>query len=194
MLLLLYYPPVISVRFLWENYECLQHTGGSFYWRFYTFFTVKTSHNQNQLNTWIQAHSCCCSMWRSKLQTLHTQGVSVWYSKDKVFDETLIWDSFSLLHKHLTVVLQNVFNTGDEHIQYCSNCTHHCVGFLHCQRPVHHEMVVAGRTGVEWGTGRAAPWARGRPRDGAEVGECPDLRRRHWNHHGHGETGGSCLR
>lgn len=46
---------------------------------------------------------------------------------------------------------------------------------------------------MEWGTGRAGPWARGPPRGGAEGGECPDLRHPRWNRHGHGETGGSCL-
>lgn len=53
---------------------------------------------------------------------------------------------------------------------------------------------MAAHMGVEWGTGRAGPWARGLLQDGAEGGECPGLRRRHWNHHGRGETGGSCLR
>lgn len=52
---------------------------------------------------------------------------------------------------------------------------------------------MAVRMGVEWGTGRAGSWARGLPRDGAEEGECLDLRHHHWTHHGHGETGGSCL-
>lgn len=74
------------------------------------------------------------------------------------------------------------------------DCTHHCADFLHCQHQVHHGRAATGRMGVEWGTGRAEPWARGLPRDGAEGGECPDLRHHHWNHHGHGETGGSCLR
>lgn len=53
---------------------------------------------------------------------------------------------------------------------------------------------MAGHTGAEWGTGRVGPWAKGLPLDGAEGGGCPDLTHPHWNHHGHGETGGSCLR
>lgn len=44
-----------------------------------------------------------------------------------------------------------------------------------------------------WGTGRAGPWARALPQGEAEDGGCPDLRRPHWSHRGHGEIGGSCL-
>lgn len=53
---------------------------------------------------------------------------------------------------------------------------------------------MTGRKGEEWGTGRAEPWARGLLLGVAEGAECHDPRLPHWNHHGHGETGGSCLR
>lgn len=72
-------------------------------------------------------------------------------------------------------------------------CTHHCAGFQHFLHLVHHGKAVGGHTGVGWGTGRAGPWARGLPQGGAEDGGCPDLRRPHWSHRGHGEIGGSCL-
>lgn len=48
--------------------------------------------------------------------------------------------------------------------------------------------------GEGWGTGKAGAWARGLHRGVAEAAKCPDLRLLHWSHHGHGETGESCLR
>lgn len=74
------------------------------------------------------------------------------------------------------------------------NSTHRCSGFLRCRRPVHRGRAVACRTGVEWGTGRAESWARGRHPGEAEGGQCPDLKPRRWSRRVHGETDGSCLR
>lgn len=54
-------------------------------------------------------------------------------------------------------------------------------------------MAAIGHRDEEVGTGREGAWARGLPQDGGVGGECLDPMRPHWNHHGHGETGGSCL-
>lgn len=121
------------------------------------------------------------SSWRSITtnciqQNFKSAELSVLYSKDRSY--WLVFNMFRILWWWIQT----------------SDWTHHCAGFLHCQRLVHRGRAVTGRKDEEWGTGRAEPWARGLPLGVAEGAECRDLRLPHWNHHGRGETSGSCLR
>lgn len=149
-------------------------------------------HHQNLwLRSWFLAQCGCCSLWRSKLQTwkqTHFKSIGLCFKPNIT---TSKWHSFDFPPYWFSNTCW-IYWWWTHTV--CLNGTHRCAGFLHCQHLVHRGRAVACRMGVEWGTGRAESWARGPPRDGAEGAECPDLRHPHWNHRGHGETDGSCLR